>query len=112
MGLYMERKPIKLLAMDIDGTLVTNKKEITPATRKALIDLQNQGVRLALASGRPTKGMLRFAQQLEMDKHDGLLISSNGAKTEEMNTDFNSWLYWVFKEKTVYNEYRCVIINT
>ncbi|WP_323090800.1 HAD-IIB family hydrolase [Allobaculum sp. JKK-2023] len=76
----MERKPIKLLIMDIDGTLVTNKKEISPATCKALIDLQNNGVRLALASGRPAKGMLRFARQLEMDKHHGLLISSNGAK--------------------------------
>lgn len=82
----MERKPIKLLIMDIDGTLVTNKKEISPATCKALIDLQNNGVRLALASGRPAKGMLRFARQLEMDKHHGLLISSNGAKAEEINT--------------------------
>lgn len=80
----MERKPIKLVAMDIDGTLATTTKEISPATRQALIDLQNQGIRLALASGRPYKGLLKFAKELEMDKHNGILISNNGAKAEEL----------------------------
>lgn len=34
---------IKLIAIDIDGTLVNSKKEITPAVKKAILTAQKQG---------------------------------------------------------------------
>ena len=37
----------KVLVLDIDGTLTNSKKEITPATKEALIKIQEQGVYVA-----------------------------------------------------------------
>ena len=48
----------KLLVLDLDGTLTNAKKEITPRNREALIRVQQQGVKLILASGRPTFGIV------------------------------------------------------
>ena len=43
----------KILVLDIDGTLVNSKKEITPLTLEYLIKIQEAGHIVALASGRP-----------------------------------------------------------
>ena len=44
----------QLLALDLDGTLTNSRKEITPSTRDALIDIQKNGKKVVLASGRPS----------------------------------------------------------
>lgn len=79
--------PIRMIAMDIDGTLKNSLDQLTPATKEALLTAQASGVRLALASGRPTPGLMEMARELEMDTHDGLLISYNGARITECQTD-------------------------
>ena len=43
-----------MLVLDLDGTLTNNYKEITPRTKEALMQAQAKGVRVVLASGRPT----------------------------------------------------------
>ncbi|MGC3340170.1 Cof-type HAD-IIB family hydrolase [Enterococcus faecalis] len=70
---------IKAIVMDIDGTLLTSEKKISPKTRQALVDAQKQGLSLILASGRPTKGMRPLADELEMAHYNGHLLSYNGA---------------------------------
>ena len=50
---------IKVIIMDIDGTLVNDEKVITPLTKETLLKAQDKGVRLVLASGRPTCGCKR-----------------------------------------------------
>lgn len=47
----------QLLALDLDGTLTNSRKEITPSTRDALIDIQKNGKKVVLASGRPSQGV-------------------------------------------------------
>ncbi|URZ09272.1 Sugar phosphatase YidA (plasmid) [Clostridium felsineum] len=71
---------IKVIIMDIDGTLTNSKKIITDKTKKVLKKAQELGTVLILASGRPTSGLMDFAEELEMDKNHGLLVSFNGAK--------------------------------
>mgnify|MGYP002564109585 CR=1 FL=1 len=44
---------IKVIIMDVDGTLTNGKKQITEKTKNALIKAQELGVTLILASGRP-----------------------------------------------------------
>ena len=44
---------VKLLALDIDGTLTNDKKKITSDTNNTLLQVQEKGVRLMLASARP-----------------------------------------------------------
>lgn len=76
----------KLIAMDLDGTLVNNDKVITPRTRDALMDAQKQGVRLALASARPSPGLHKERDALRMQEHGGILISYNGGRIVSAET--------------------------
>ncbi|MBP5631010.1 MAG: HAD family phosphatase [Bacteroidaceae bacterium] len=70
---------IRFLAADLDGTLLTSSKTITPYTRQVLIDAQQQGLTIILASGRPLYSILPFAEQLELQKHHGIIIAFNGS---------------------------------
>lgn len=70
---------LKAIILDIDGTLVNSHKKISDRTKKVLLDAQNKGIKLILASGRPIRGMLDVIHELEMDKHHGLVVAYNGA---------------------------------
>lgn len=48
---------IKVLALDLDGTLTNDQKLVTPRTRAALDAAIAKGVTVVLASGRPTAGI-------------------------------------------------------
>ncbi|MBC2192506.1 HAD family phosphatase [Listeria sp. FSL L7-0229] len=74
------------IILDIDGTLLNDEKKISAKTKEALITAQQNGVKLILASGRPTTGMHLYAEQLEMEKYHGLLVSYNGAKVVDCQT--------------------------
>ena len=78
---------IKVIIMDVDGTLTNSKKVITEKTKETLIEAQNNGALLVLASGRPASGLTDFARELEMDKHHGLLVCFNGSKVIDCETN-------------------------
>lgn len=80
-------KKYKLLVLDIDGTLTNSKKEITPATLNALLHLQEQGVKVVLASGRPTAGVRPLAKQLKLEEYGSYILSYNGAKIINCKTE-------------------------
>ena len=77
---------IRVIALDIDGTLTNKKKEITPRTKEALKKAQEMGIRLILASGRPDKGLIQYVEELEMDKYHGLCVSYNGSRVFDCQT--------------------------
>ena len=54
----------KLIALDLDGTLKNSDNQITAKTKEALIEVQKQGVKIVLASGRPTAGLRHEAKEL------------------------------------------------
>lgn len=68
----------KILVLDIDGTLTNSKKEIPPRTKSAIIKAQEKGVIVALASGRPSPGITHVANELELDRFGGYVLSFNG----------------------------------
>lgn len=70
----------KVLVLDIDGTLTNSQKDISPPTKKGIINTMERGHKVILASGRPTYGMRRYEQELELDKYGGYLLSFNGGK--------------------------------
>jgi Cof subfamily protein (haloacid dehalogenase superfamily) len=82
----MSMSNIKVIIMDVDGTLTNSKKVITKKTKDALINAQANGALLILASGRPTSGLIDFAKELKMDKNRGLLVSFNGSKVVDCET--------------------------
>ena len=49
----------KLVICDIDATLVNEKKELTPRTKKDLIQLHEKGIYFGIASGRPADELKR-----------------------------------------------------
>lgn len=69
----------KIISLDIDGTLYNDDKKITPKTKESLLRAQKNGHILCLASGRPTSGLVPIANELEMQKYHGMLLSYNGA---------------------------------
>ncbi len=79
---------LKAIIMDIDGTLVDGKtQKIPPETKEALKHVQEKGIKLILASGRPINGMTALAKELDMDKNHGLCVSFNGAKVVDVETN-------------------------
>lgn len=69
---------MKLIAVDVDGTLVNSEKKITPKTRDALIAAGKAGHKVVIVSGRPTAGVLSLAEELNFDEFGGLLSNFNG----------------------------------
>ncbi|MFA9377380.1 MAG: Cof-type HAD-IIB family hydrolase [Lachnotalea sp.] len=70
----------EMLVLDIDGTLTNSKKEISQVTREAILAIQIRGHHVVLASGRPTAGIVPVANELQMEKFGGFVLSFNGAK--------------------------------
>ncbi|MBR2946218.1 MAG: Cof-type HAD-IIB family hydrolase [Bacteroidaceae bacterium] len=69
----------KLFVLDVDGTLLNSKRELTKRTIATLVKVQQLGIRIALASGRPAHGILPLAKALGMDRQGGFIIAHNGA---------------------------------
>ena len=67
----------KILVLDIDGTLTNSNKEITENTKKGIKNIMERGHIVMLASGRPTPGMKKYAEELELEKYGGYLLSFN-----------------------------------
>lgn len=76
----------EVLVLDLDGTLTNSEKKITEPTKEALLDIQQKGKIVVLASGRPTPGILPLAHELELEKYGGYVLSFNGAKIINCST--------------------------
>lgn len=77
---------LEAIILDLDGTLLTSDKVVSPRTRDILLKAQEQGIKVILASGRPTRGMLDVASDLKLDKYHGLVVSYNGACVVDIQT--------------------------
>lgn len=70
----------KLLVLDVDGTLLNNEREISKRTLAALLKVQQMGICIVLASGRPTYGLMPLAKTLELGNYGGFILSYNGCQ--------------------------------
>lgn len=68
----------KLIALDLDGTLTDSDKKLPKGNFDVLMALQQRGVKLALASGRPTYGISHLAHELKLKEHGGYILAYNG----------------------------------
>ena len=73
---------VRLLVLDIDGTLLTSEKEISPRTRAAILAARERGVRLVLATGRRYPSTRPVAEDLggfiPLVLHNGALVIEAG----------------------------------
>lgn len=93
-------KKIDLIAIDIDGTLVNSKKEITPAVKKAVLDAKKQGKQIVICTGRPLSGAQRYLDELGLNNQDDeYVVSFNGAVVESTSG------HVIFKKGLEYEDY-------
>ncbi len=69
---------IKCLAFDLDGTLLTDQKEIDPRTKKSIQRAMEQGIHIVIASGRDKNGTSFVYEPLGLDKGKHYLALVNG----------------------------------
>ncbi|WP_026973391.1 Cof-type HAD-IIB family hydrolase [Aliagarivorans marinus] len=74
----------KLLALDMDGTLLNSEKTISPRTFDALQAAKAQGVHVVLASGRPINGLQRYLQELGLTSDEHFVVSYNGSLVQRV----------------------------
>lgn len=73
----------KLIAIDIDGTLLNKKGEITERTKEVLKRASESGVYIVLTSGRLTEKVKEFSQEIGANDY---LIAENGASVVNLKT--------------------------
>ena len=59
-------QPIALVVSDVDGTLVTPEKVITPRAKEAVDNLRRSGIRFTITSSRPPRGLKRVIEELKL----------------------------------------------
>ena len=75
---------IRLLALDLDGTLLNEEKHITPRTLAALEQAREQGVLLVPVTGRPAQGLPQAVLDLPGLRY---AVTSNGATIRDLQED-------------------------
>lgn len=76
----------KMIVLDLDGTLTNRDKVITDRTKRALMEAQKRGKIVVLASGRPTYGVVPLAEELELERYGGYILSFNGGSIMDCRT--------------------------
>ncbi len=77
---------IKLIAIDMDGTLLNPQHEVTPGVKKAIQAAREKGVSVVLATGRPFIGVQRYLMELDLQHEGQYCITNNGALVQQAAT--------------------------
>ncbi|MBU7593090.1 Cof-type HAD-IIB family hydrolase [Metabacillus halosaccharovorans] len=77
----------KMIVLDLDDTLLRDDHSISVRTKDALMKAQELGVKVVLASGRPTFGMRHIAQELNLDHYGSFILSFNGGQIINCSTE-------------------------
>lgn len=94
---------IKLIAIDMDGTLLTPQNQISPAVKSAIAAARAKGVHVVLATGRPFIGVAPYLAQLDLQQEGCFCITNNGALVQratdgecvaQTTLSFDDYLYF------------------
>jgi len=85
-----EKTPIRLIATDLDGTLLRTDGSISGRTRAMLASLRERHIPLVLVSARPPRSLRQIGEQIGVE---GLAIGCNGALVYDLAADaiVDSW---------------------
>ncbi|MBT2736364.1 Cof-type HAD-IIB family hydrolase [Bacillus sp. ISL-7] len=103
----------KMIVLDLDDTLLQDDHTISDRTKRALMDAQELGVKVVLASGRPTSAMYAIAEELRLNDFGSFILSFNGAKiincqtgeelfSSTLSPDVVHYLYEVSRRENVW----------
>ncbi|MHC5252715.1 sugar-phosphatase [Listeria kieliensis] len=74
---------IKLVAIDIDGTLLNDHHEVSPKVNEAIQKAKARGVKVVLCTGRPLVGVEQYLSELKLREEGDYVISFNGALVQD-----------------------------
>lgn len=84
---WSSKPKIKLVAIDMDGTLLDEAKQVTAENKEAIKKAREAGVHIVICTGRPKSGILPYAEELGLD--EDYVIANNGSwlfKTDDWST--------------------------
>lgn len=77
---------IKLVAVDIDGTLVTSDGRITTEVFDAVQEAKKAGVKVVITTGRPIAGVKTLLEELKLNEPGNYVVTFNGGLVQETST--------------------------
>jgi HAD-superfamily hydrolase, subfamily IIB len=76
----------KLIALDMDGTILKNDTTISERTKNAVKLAKQCGIKVVLASGRPMEAINNYLEELELISEEDFVLSYNGAIVQNTGT--------------------------
>lgn len=78
---------IKLIALDMDGTLLNSNHQITEEVKKAIRKAKEIGIKVVLCTGRPLIGVRPYLKELDLLDDDDYVITFNGALIQKSKSE-------------------------
>ena len=88
---------IQLIAIDLDGTLLSPDKTISPANKQALLDAEAAGVHVVICTGRPLSGVRPIFEEIGFKSDHSYSVINNGCTTVK-SLDWSVITYAAFSE--------------
>lgn len=82
---------VKLIAIDLDGTLFDKEKNISKENKEAIAYAKEKGIYVVICTGRPFNGVIPVLEQLNINTDNDYLVCYNGAKV--LNVGTNELIY-------------------
>ena len=77
---------IRLIALDLDGTLLNSEKNISQENKEAIRKAKAKGVKIVLCTGRPLLGIKRYLEEFNLLEEGDYSITYNGGLVQKNNT--------------------------
>jgi len=88
----------KLIAIDLDGTMLNSYGIVTENTKQVIKEAQNKGIEIMIASGRPIDSIKNIAKEIESENY---FIAGNGAILYDIKNDEIIYEKFLNKEKVL-----------
>ncbi|WP_026505691.1 Cof-type HAD-IIB family hydrolase [Butyrivibrio sp. NC3005] len=96
----------RAIALDLDGTLTNSKKEVSKRNKDAVKMAAQKGIKIIIATGRPTPGVTKISHVLELDKVGGYVLAYNGGLIIDCKSGE------VVRRETIPTEYYHTIVSS
>lgn len=96
---------IKLVAIDLDGTLLNSNHEVSDENKEAIRNAKEQGVKVVLVTGRPLKAMLHILKECNLTEAGDIALTYNGGLVQWTQTG-ESIRQITFKKEEVIDIYK------
>ena len=88
----------KLAAIDLDGTMLNQYGIVTQRTKEAIKKVQQQGIEVLIASGRPTDSVKTIAKEIGSENY---FIAGNGSLIYDIKKDEIIYEKFLSKQKVL-----------